>query len=238
MGLPDDKSAIIKARIDNVAVAVGLPKARSGCLANVEIVFTEQPQAIMDNVAKRREQLLGYYHRHDRDRLKTVTHPIQAWYVTATLGGGGSDAAAFYGLSGMQSSKDVVDDPDNPPPTSCGDNPHFGVCLTSALRNVFMVVDTKALKGKDLGLLSDYIVMLTLSQPKSLDVCGSLTSVIDLLAKSCTAGRDVPDGLTPGDAAYLTALYSADLEATKAKEQNDIAVRMARILVKASAGGR
>jgi hypothetical protein len=103
---------------------------------------------------------------------------------------------------------------------------------------VFVVADSKALAGKDAGLVADYLVMLTLAQPRSLDGCNSLPSVIDLFAKSACLGRDMPDGLTPGDAAYLTALYKADLETRKTFEQTDVSDRMAQILIKASAAGR
>jgi hypothetical protein len=247
-GLVTDQARLVKARVEEVARAVGLSAARSLCNANVEIVFTDKPQALMDRVAERREQLLGYFHRHDHDKLKIVTRPIQAWYVTATLGGGGDNAGAMFAFGGgaeggapivpIQTEREVVDDPDNRPPTSCGINHNFTSCLQSAFKNVFVVVDTNKVKGQDLGLLTDYLVMVTLSQPKTLDGCNALQSVIDLLAPSACPGRDTPDGLTAADAAYLTALYSADLEAKKAGEQGDIAGRMAKILTKATNGGR
>ncbi len=160
VGLPQaDQAALIKARIESVARAVDLPApwtSLTGCRPNVEIVFTDQPQRIMDVVAKSREYLLGYYHFHDRDRLKTVTHPIQAWYVTETRGIGGS-AGFIY-----QVKKEVIDDPENTPPDGCGDS-RFSACLRSAFHNVFIVADSKVLEGQDLGLVADYLVM----QPSS-----------------------------------------------------------------------
>ncbi len=127
VGLPRaDQAAVIKARVESVAQAVGLPAARADCRANVEIVFTDRPQHVMDMVAKRREYLLGYYHRHETNRLKTVTHPIQAWYVTATRGGAGDVASMVFAniesVTGpapawrFQPHQEVIDDPDNPPP--------------------------------------------------------------------------------------------------------------------------
>jgi len=80
VGLPgDDQAAMIKARIESVAQEVGVAPAGPNCIANVEVVFSEQPQLTMDIVAKRRDFLLGYYHNHERNRLKTVTRPIQSW---------------------------------------------------------------------------------------------------------------------------------------------------------------
>jgi hypothetical protein len=240
LGLAETEAAKIKTRIQEVAAEVGLPAAKPACSANVEIFFSDRPQLVMDKVAKQRGQLLGYYHVHDRAALKQVTRPIQAWYVTATRGRGGTNVVPFLGTSdpfdtglpGLQTSPRVVDDPENIPPAGCGDNPHFTACLSSEFANVFVVADAKALQGKDLAFLSDYLAMLALSQPRSLDGCAALASVIDALAPSDCGGRLAPDGFTPADAAYLTSLYSADPEGKRVAQQTEISTRMARILTK------
>jgi hypothetical protein len=227
-GLIPNQEEEIQTRITEVAKAVNLHVGRPGCRANIEIVFTDNPQGVMDTVYKRREFMLGYYHRHDGVRLKKVTRPIQAWHVSATVGGWGG-----VGLMEGPSHSEVIDDPDNMPPAGCGDSPHFTSCLQGVFKNVFVIVDDKFLGDHSLGLVTDYLVMVALAEPNSLDGCNELPSVIDLFAKFCT-GRDAPDGLTPADASYLTALYSADPEAKKWAEESDIAGRMAKILIKAN----
>jgi hypothetical protein len=223
-GLIDRQSEAIQARVADVAQAVGLRVRAAGCKANVEIVFTDQPQAVMDTVWKRREYVLGYYHRHDGVRLKKVTRPIQAWRITATLGDhGGPDGP------------EIIDDQDNRPPDGCGISHNFTSCLQGVFKNVFVVVDNKFLGDNSLGLVTDYLAMVALAAPNSLDGCNELPSVIDLFAKAGCPGRDAPDGLTPADASYLTALYSADPEQKAWVERSDIAGRMAKILIKANA---
>ncbi len=237
LGLPlADQAAKIKARVESMAQALGLPAAHAGCKVNVEIAFTDKPQSGMDSVAKRLEPLLGYYHLSRTKQLKTVTHPIQAWYVTATK----SVAVNTAGLisSGIPPAyylhPEIVDDPENITPAGCAG--HFTACYKSVFYNVLIVADSKVLDGAKLSLVADDMAMLALSQPRSLDGCNALPSVIDRFAKSPCLGRDPPDGLTPADAAYLSALYSADLEARKPIELGDIAGRMADILIKANAG--
>ena len=240
VGLPRaDQAAMIKARIESVAQALGVPAPRAGCTANVEVVFSDQPQRVMDVVAQRHEFLLGYYHRNDHDRLKQVTHPIQAWYVTATqANGSGAAALALNGLARYaQFRSRVIDDPQNVPPVGCAGSRLTTSCLQSEFDNVFVVADSKALEGKDLGLVADDMAMLALSQPRSLDGCNALPSVIDAFARAPCPGRDAPDGLTPADAAYLTSLYATDLQAKRAGEQSDIARRMSDILIRANTGG-
>jgi hypothetical protein len=228
----------IKARIESVAQAVGLRSARAGCSANVEIVFSDDPQRTMDVVAARREDLMGYYHRSDRERLKTVSHPIQGWYKTSTWGQSADSAVGFpgfdQGAGEHAAGKVMIDDPETGTPTGCGDAPRFTACLTSQFNNVFIVADARALQGRDLGLTADYLVMLALSQPKSLDGCAALPSILDLAAKGGCAGRERPRGLTPADAAYLTALYASDPQAKGPGERSEIANRMAGMLIKAA----
>lgn len=240
VGLPrEDQAAMIKARIESVAQAVGVPKARPNCRANVEVVFSDQPQRIMDVVADRHEFLLGYEHIHLRDQLKRVTHPIQSWYVTATRSdGGGAAAMMASNLSGRgQWRASVIDDPFNHPPNGCAAS-HFTSCLQSEFDNVFIVADSKALDGKDSGMVADYIVMLALSRPRTLDHCNAFPSVLDVFARPGCPERQAADGLTPADAAYLTSLYKADLRAKRVGEEGEIALNMARMLIKAKVVGR
>jgi hypothetical protein len=77
--------------------------------------------------------------------------------------------------------------------------------------------------------------MLVLTQPKSQDGCSVFESVLDVFAKEPCPGRDPPVGLTASDSAYLTALYASNAQALKESEYNDIAGRMASILIKGSA---
>ena len=257
VGLPPAVAAqagMIKARIESVAQAVGLPAARAGCKANVEILFTDRPQRAMDFVAQRQEYLLGYYHHERTSQLKTVSHPIQAWYVTSTRGIGVDTAGLVFALlqdaaqgvghpgnalpdavyPGISFRNETIDDPLNPEPNGCAGS-RITSCLRSAFVNVFMVADSKALADQDLGLVADDMAMLALSKPTSLDGCSALPSVIDRFAKAPCPGRDPPDGLTPADAAFLTALYASDPEGGKVFQQGDIATRMAAMLIKANA---
>jgi hypothetical protein len=226
-GLPlAAQAAKIKARMESMAQAVGLPPARPGCKINVEIVFTDQPQ----------EPILGYDHRDKMAKLKTFNHPIQAWYVTGTESDG-LDVEELMSIPGLRSllppSNRVADDPENIPPAGCTNR--FTACYKSEFSNVFIVADNKALDGANLRLIADDMAMLALSQPRSLDGCNALPSVIDRFALSPCPGRDPPTGLTPADAAYLEALYSADPEGKKFVEYAAIGERMANILIKGDA---
>jgi hypothetical protein len=241
VGLVAPQEQQIEARIDEVAAELKLPVRKPGCTANIEIVFNDRPQAVMDAVYRRRPQILGYWFFHEGKQMKTVTRPIQAWRTTSTLGtptnNNGLATNGMVGLSLPYTHAEVVDDAWNTPPAPC----FFAVasfatqCRQSLFKNVFIVVDSKVLGSNALEVIADYLTLVALADPGSLDGCNDLPSVLDVLARSPCPGRDPPDGLTPADAAYLTALYTADHEGRAWAETGDISNRMAKILVQANA---
>jgi hypothetical protein len=243
IGLPDAQAAQVKGRIEEVAKDVGVSAAKAGCNANVQIAFAPQPQRLVDNFVKGREWVLGYYYKDPG--AKTVTRPIQAWYVTATqTGAAGANQGFAFAYTGVptqsggnptQLSDKVVDSPTSWSPTGCGDST-LTSCLRSELMNVFVVVDTSKAQGKNIGVLSDYLAMVVLSQPRSLGACQPLPSVTDLFVDGCSGGGAA--GVSAADAAYLTALYQANPEARKTNEQNDIAGRMAKMLTASNGAAR
>jgi hypothetical protein len=260
-GLPADQAALVSTRVEDVAKAVGLKVQKPGCQSNIQILFTDQPQKMADTIG---EAYLGYHNPSDSQKMRTVSHPIQGWYATSTTGAAGATGLAFAGgtgtsgtpsmshgpdspdtstsawesnfgqVNGVQLTMDVVDSPQHAAPTGCADS-RFSSCMKSMFANVILVADTYLLDGKDLGMLADYLALLAVSEPKSLDGCNAMPSVLDVLAKSACQGRDAPNGLTPADAAYLTSLYESDPENRTVAAENDITGRMANILIKARA---
>jgi len=261
-GLPPDAGAEVKARVEEVAKALNLRVKPDGCGPNIQIMFTDQPQKLMDRVANEHELFLGYWHHTDRNKLKTVTRPIQSWYVTGTSGSGGNmeglatanietyaamgaptGAASpitplANGVAGRKPHGFQMDDEDSyQGSTGCGDKAAFTACLTSEFQHVLVVVDTNKVADYSPGLIADYVAMLAMSRPKSLSGCNVLPSVIDLFSERCP-GQSGQDGLTRADVAYLTALYKVNLESRKSGQMTEIAGRMADMLIKAGKAER
>jgi hypothetical protein len=82
------------------------------------------------------------------------------------------------------------------------------------------VIANVLIAGQEIGPIADYIAMLSLSQPSSLDDCNDLPSILDLMASGCDA-RAKPVALTESDVAYLKGLYAADLGAVNVSTQKD-----------------
>jgi len=71
-----------------------------------------------------------------------------------------------------------------------------------------VLVDARRIHSVQLGAIADYVAMLVLADPRTIDRCQALPSVLDLFVGPCP-GRSTPAGLTRNDMAYLRALYTA-----------------------------
>lgn len=219
-GQKSNVSAFVAQHLMAVAGAVGAPvNVEDRCTANIEIVFTTAPQALVDSVRERNSDYIGYAPGGDALRqLATVTHPIQAWYSTETRD--------LRGQTHIDTGRDrgALDQAATARST--------GTRLTSGVRSGFhhilIVVDPSKLEGQEMLPLADYIAMLALTQIASQDACQSLPSIVNMLAAGCTAK---PAHITEADMAYLHGLYAMNADRVRlASQKTDIADQMAQAL--------
>jgi hypothetical protein len=237
VGLGADKAEKLAARIKDVAKTIGVNALGGSCVSNIEIIFSDGQRQWQDWVNSNRDAILSYHYVNDLSELRTLTRPVQAWYETATRRDGGQDNGLTFAGSGrsfnaVSARDETIDGIPGPSAAGCG-NSRFTSCLQSVFKNVLVYVDGQRMKEGDLGPLADYLAMLTLSQPRTLDGCANFASVMDILTTRCT-DRVGANSLTWADQAYLKALYTADLEARRGSEETDIAARMAKYLIKAA----
>jgi len=224
-------------RLKDVAVQAGAPvSSNTSCKANIEIVFTTNPQALLNGIAKEHGRYLGYADNGDQQKkLATVTHPIQSWYTTATQD--------LHGKVVMDSGKEVgpgmeVWLPCDRVPGICLVNlpnahaeavtgSRIGDGLRSNLYHVIIAANPDKLADYEIGPLADYVAMLALTQLNALDTCQPLPSIVNLLAAGC----DRPVGaLTENDLAYLRGLYKMGSDRNLRSQQDAIAYQMEQSL--------
>ena len=243
MGLDPHFSNYVADRIREVAAAVGAPvDPDPACKPNIEVVFTTVPQELLDNVRKSQPVYLGYHDNGSQAaELAKVTHPMQAWYTTATddmrgrpevdSGAAGGTTItiqpdSYWGLDPAAESGTITL---NLPHASAqsGTGSRLGDGLSTELYNVLIVAEPAKLLAYGMGTLSDYAAMLALAQP-SLDACEELPSISNLLAPNCTA---TTERLTDGDLAYLRAIYKMGTADTLAMQRDTIRFQMEKTLV-------
>jgi hypothetical protein len=227
-GLSPPFDAFVTTAIRNDAQRVGAPvNMKPGCAPNVEVIFTPEPQLLINRIAIRRSELLGFHYAAQARALAQVVRTIQAWYLTGTRGEGGDvvpdldDQLALSDLSGnvLQAGSQ---------PSGCAHS-RLTHCSQSVFLNVLILVDAKQAGGRDIGPIADYVALLALSHSKAEDACGPLTSILDLLSAPCP-GRPAPTGLTASDLAFLHGLYATDGTAEGAVQKASLADGVARDL--------
>lgn len=236
VGLKPVFTKFITDRLKAVAASAGAPvNGSADCKPNIEIVFTTTPQALLDNIRKTQPELLGYFDKNSqRDALATVTRPIQAWYTSATQDVRGHvevDNAKGGGL------EITIPDADQPGRFETIVMPHghagtvTGSRLGDGMRSVFyhviIVANPDKLVEYEIGSLADYIALLALAQPDSLDACQTLPSIVNLLAKGC---ERVSNDLTANDLAYLRGLYKMSPDLNLGTQKDEVTYQMQQML--------
>lgn len=222
VGLGDTYAKYVSQRIRDIGAAVGAPVGSDPeCRTNIEIVFTTAPQGLLDNVRKKQPLFLGYHNTSAQaDALAKVTHSIQSWYTTETIDDRGTRVvdngrpgentvtvdlpAVTNGDLQVSGGRTELSLPSARFVRASGWRTRDG--LSSGLFNILVVAEPAKLYEHEVGSLADYIAMLVLSQPASLDRCQDLLSISNLLAPGCASAAT---RITDGDLAYLRALYKA-----------------------------
>lgn len=208
LNLPAAYGDFIVDRVRTVAREARAPVSDAAdCAANITIMFTTEPQAVLNDIRANRPQLLGAHFVTHLDTVARMTRPIQGWYVTAT----GTQLDVY------------LDEPMRDPPSGVA-----GSRLTRGLHSLFVhvliLVDQNAVAGAEIGPISDYVAMLALSEIREESwACGGLVTIMELFSSECGAG---PQTLTTPDRAFLQGLYTMDEEALLTLQRGHIAGRV------------
>lgn len=219
IGLTAPLGAMVTARVREIAAEVGAPvKADESCEPNLTVVFTSDPQGLLDKVRATVPEALGFHYLAQRKKISRVTHPIQAWYATATEDVKGRvvlDTDDFPGMN-MDEARAVT-------------GGRLSMGWRSRLVNALIVVDAKAIQGMQIGPLADYVAMMALSQTEPARTCKALDSIANLMSPDCPAERK-PTMITDTDLAYLKGVYWMSPTAFASGQRGQIAFRMKQVL--------
>jgi hypothetical protein len=220
LGVAPNFAQLMEGGLRTIAGRAGASMKEKGCRPNLSVIFTAQPQAYLDALDAKNVDALGY------KGATTVTHPIQAWYVTGITDLDGitmPDHEVFSGFSTSCTNTAL----------SCWtlsvskiggwrDHPD----LSSDLLYVTIIVDSTQTGKFTVASVADYIAMLALSRTEDYDDCQLMPSITNLLSSNCDENLK-PAHITPTDIAYLRGVYKMDAGATLQIQQDQIAGEMA-----------
>jgi hypothetical protein len=224
-GLSPAFNDFVSARILAVAASVGAPNqdVRKCSRRNVYILFTTEPKKLLEELEKEDSKLLGFHYPHQTQDVETITHPIQGWYVTSSRGARGGEV--LDEASPLLPLEVGIMNQGKLPPGLPGSR--LSSSVSSGIVNVTIVTDINKVVGHEIGPISDFVAMLALTQAFASEQCGTLPSIMDLMAPNC-GQREKPTGITAGDLAFLRALYQTDPEAVLSLERSTILDNMMR----------
>src|SRR5665213_2789761 len=173
-GLPPAFNKFVADRIKAIALKAGAPVDPS-CKTNIEVMFTPETQKMANSVAEKTPWLFGTRLTTTAMHIATVSHPIQAWYVTATID-----------PTGQQRTDDPADPVGVMGTSRKISGSRLGANKASVFENCLLVADAAKLAGHDVGTVADYIALLALSQVVASDGCAALPSVADAMAAPCS----------------------------------------------------
>ena len=213
-GLPLDLNARISTRIMDIADRLGIATNRSElCAPNVRIGFTNTPQAMIERAVARNRMIIGFHYASQHDRIVRVRQPVQAWYVTTTLGAAGVDY--------------IDDAQDRAPSGRAGSRLSAGIA--NGLHHVLILADTNVVAGEEVGPIAELLAFVTFAPTPIADGCDEAPTILNLMNPACPPERR-PIALTRQDIAYLQALYRTNPELGPQLQRSAIVVNMANQL--------
>lgn len=217
IGLPDAYDAFIARRIVEVAAQVHAPVAKAaGCRPNIHVIFTTEPQALVSDIAKRKDILLGFYwHAYNLKQLATFRPPVGAWYVTRTRGQFGESRLEIHDPTAFL----------DPPVGRAGSRLSNG--MSAEVVHSLIVADANRVAGEKIDAVADYVAVLALARWQKLDRCSAMPTILNLMADGCDA-EDRPQAATPQDLALLKGLYSVEARESGSQQRATIASYMRR----------
>ena len=225
VGLPAAYDAFIAKRILKLVAQVAAPIDHSArCTPNVNVIFSPNPQAQLDDIAKRREILMGFHWLAQMTQLATFDRPIQSWYLTRSVGTDGRSVLE------LNHGSTFMDGGPGAPPVSIGGTvvgragSRLGDDQSSELVHSLILVDANKVAEAKIGAVADYIALLALSRWQGLERCNTVPTILNLMADGCAEAP--PETATPSDLALLSALYAVDPRETGSQQRMSIATRM------------
>jgi hypothetical protein len=201
-GMTQEQAEYVLVRLVQVARAAGAPVVDDGrCAANVYIIASADPQALVKAIARRSPNMFAKGEAAAFRSFEETPRPVRAWYNARLDRLTTTGESPFEGLEGLPRNIPVIHHADD---TRVRSNSPYA--LTSAI----VVVDSGKVAGMNVGALADYLALASLTQLQPDADIGDAPSILGLFR--APPGSAAPQGLTAWDTAYLYALYHTSLE--------------------------
>ncbi len=191
-GLPRDHGEFILQRLSQVAAAAGAPLGPEHCSANLYVVVTADPAALLKAWGGRESAIFGDAADRKIQSFLDLSSPIRVWYNVGLVDEDGRSVAISY-QSGIGIDENSMS--------------RFKWREAPALTSIIVIVDSRLTRGISFGQLADYIAMIGLVKIRFDASLGDAPTILQLFSPPSDAR---PAGLSAWDRSFLKALYHVD----------------------------
>ncbi|WP_339913190.1 hypothetical protein [uncultured Brevundimonas sp.] len=202
-------------RVSTVAEDVGLTPGQPGCMANVIIIATDEPDRLAEELVRERRRAFRMGGA-GMDRGGTALNafigsdqPVRWWQVSMPIDSQtGSRAVRLPGeCKGSCDSSPALDPhpEDYAPVISTFAASRLSTQIVDNLFRTVVIVDVDQLSSVSTQQLADYLAMITLAQIDPTADTSRYASILNVFEDP-----DSAQGLTDWDEAYLLGLYQAE----------------------------
>ncbi len=228
IGLSATNGAIVESKIRSVAVDAGARVAKSGCRANLDIVFTDDSDAQIAVILRRSTKMLRQMSAGDQDALVHGTRPVRWWYGTRTEGADGhqigGESAALLGASIEGGGPGFISNGEGRYVDGY-DSTLVGTRVRSNFESACIVVDLNRVAGRTLGAVAAYVSLVALAQVR-MNAAAADESILGLFEDAVPQATD----LSRRDHAFLKALYRIPINRERQQQATAIAAEMTGLL--------
>jgi hypothetical protein len=175
----------VRSRLRQVAGDVGLRFEAQKCYPNLVILFSREPEAMLDQARRRGKIRYDTISLPRIDRFKANDNPVRWLSYTGEVPAYGDISSGDTDIRAMRA-------PDS----------HILQPVASRLHYSLVVVDARKTEGVEVAALADYLSLITLADIRADATQPDQASILNLFSEP-----GGPKRLTASDQAYLRALY-------------------------------
>ena len=208
-GAPVEVNTYVASRIRQVGATVGVNFEQRACRPNLLVLFSREPEAMLEAARRRGKVSLRQVSAIRADRFKSSAQPVRWLHNVVEVGAAG----VLAGTDDLNGAPEVRER-----------GSRLSSALRSSIRNSVIVIDAKATDGVEVGALADYATFMALTDVQSAAGAPSNASILNLFSvEKPSAGQR----LTPLDMAYLRGIYQVRTDISGLNQMGAVATIMA-----------
>jgi hypothetical protein len=217
IGLPQQEGEYVLGRISEIARDAAVPLAGKACRANLYIVVSKDPQALLKNTDEaNRLMIFGSESPSVIDDFIATPLPVKVYYKTSM----------YTSLGLPLGDTHPVPPPDSFHPRTFQQNntsAHLSTNVIYGVSTVVTIVDQTRIKGISRGQFADYIAMVSLADIKPGANLGDAPTILKLFDGG--SPENALPGMSTWDEAFLKSLYTTEQKSRLQRQS------MARVIV-------